>query len=324
MNSPTDIPAQPFDRRAIPADARESWWTALDGHSIRLIDWPKPDGPCRGSILFLPGRGDAYEKYLETLEHWRCKGWQVTAADWRGQAFSGRLGLDAYAGHIDDFLIWVDDLGQFWADWKTRMPGPHVLAAHSMGGHLALRATAEGKVDPVALVLSAPMLGLHPGFVPDALKHALARLMTSVGDPRRLAWKWSEKPGQPPEGREKLLTHDHVRYEDEQWWRDHRPQIAMGPASWGWIESAIASIRYLKKPGLLEGVTIPVLFVATREDALVDYSAIARAADRIENARLVAFGSQARHEILREADSVREQALAQIDEFLADLVPISG
>jgi len=274
--------------------------------------------------LFLPGRGDAYEKYLETLEHWRCKGWQVTAADWRGQAFSGRLGLDAYAGHIDDFSIWVDDLGQFWADWKTRMPGPHVLAAHSMGGHLALRATAEGKVDPVALVLSAPMLGLHPGFVPDALKHALARLMTSVGDPRRLAWKWSEKPGQPPEGREKLLTHDHVRYEDEQWWRDHRPQIAMGPASWGWIESAIASIRYLKKPGLLESVTIPVLFVATREDALVDYSAIARAAGRIENARLVAFGSQARHEILREADSVREQALAQIDEFLADLVPISG
>ena len=40
----------------------------------------------------MPGRGDAYEKYLETFEHWRLRGWSVTAADWRGQAGSGRLG----------------------------------------------------------------------------------------------------------------------------------------------------------------------------------------------------------------------------------------
>ena len=56
-----------------------------------------------GSILFLPGRGDAYEKYLETLGQWREAGWQVTAADWRGQAGSGRLGADAVTGHVGDF-----------------------------------------------------------------------------------------------------------------------------------------------------------------------------------------------------------------------------
>src|SRR5690242_2314244 len=80
-----------IDRRAIPANARESRWTAPDGHAIRRLDFAAPANP-RGALLFLPGRGDYYEKYLETLGHWAARGWRVTALDWRGQAGSGRLG----------------------------------------------------------------------------------------------------------------------------------------------------------------------------------------------------------------------------------------
>ena len=68
----------------------------------------------------------------------------VTAADWRGQAGSGRLGTDAVTGHIDDFGIWTADLAGFWRDWSKERKGPLVLAGHSMGGHLVLRAVAEG------------------------------------------------------------------------------------------------------------------------------------------------------------------------------------
>ncbi|HEU4652039.1 MAG TPA: alpha/beta hydrolase, partial [Croceibacterium sp.] len=100
----------PFDRRTIPASAVESRWLAPDGFPIRRLDWGAPEGHPRGSLLFMPGRGDAYEKYLETFEHWRRRGWQVTAADWRGQAGSGRLGADAVTGHVDDFAQWTADL----------------------------------------------------------------------------------------------------------------------------------------------------------------------------------------------------------------------
>lgn len=318
----SETPLKPIDRRAIPVHATESLWTAQDGHKLRRIDWPGAGtgGTPRGSILFFPGRGDNYEKYLETLEEWHRAGWRVTAADWRGQAGSGRLGNDAVTGHIDDFATWIDDLQSFWPGWKTATPGPHILAAHSMGGHLILRGLAEGKVDPVAVVLSAPMLGFV-GPLPPAIGHNAAKLMCAIGDPKRPAWKWSEKPGVVPAGRQALLTGDDDRYQDEQWWRDERPELVMGPGSWGWVERAYESMRGLFAPGVLESVDTPVLLLGTSNDKLVATRAIEEAAIRLPAGELVSFGKEAQHEILRETDAVRERAKAAIDEFLDRVAP---
>ena len=308
-----------FDRRAIPSGARESTWTTADGHTVRRIDWPAPAGHARGSILFLPGRGDFYEKYLEVLDHWYQRGWQVSASDWRGQGGSGRLGKDPYTGHIDDFATWVDDLAVLWRQWQAATPGPHVLSGHSMGGHLALRAAAEGRVNPDGLLLAAPMLGFVASRLPVGVMHWLTRLMKALGDPRRPAWKWSEKPGEPPHSREHLLTHDHARYADELWWRGERSELVIGPGSWNWVERAYASMRGLFAPGLLEAVKVPVLILASDADKLVGFAAIARAALRLGNCQLVQFGPEAAHEILREADPVRGRAFAASDAFLATI-----
>ena len=310
-----------FDRRAIPCEAAESLWSARDGWHVRRIDWPAPKVP-RGSILFLPGRGDAYEKYLETLAGWRAEGWNVTAADWRGQAGSGRLGKDAVTGHVSDFALWVDDLAALWADWTAQTPGPHVLAAHSMGGHIAMRALVEHRLAPDAAVLVAPMLGLHTYGLPMGLLHAAAKLMCRLGDPMRPAWKWSEKPGQLPQGRDALLTHDAARYADEEFWRTQRPEIVMGPGSWRWVERAYTSCAAIFRKGGLEGVKVPVLMLATSRDALVAYKAIAQAAQRLPRCELVSFGKEARHEILREVDAVRDIAFGRINEFLDREAPL--
>lgn len=246
----------------------------------------------------------------------------MTAADWRGQAGSGRLGADAVTGHVDDFSIWVADLAAFWADWSRERAGPLVLAGHSMGGHLVLRAVAEGAAQPDALVLSAPMLGFLPDALPAALQHAAARLMCRLGDPRRTAWRWSEKPGELPAGREALLTSDAERYADETWWRTQRPELAMGPGSWGWTRAASASNRLLARPGLLEQVTVPVLLLAAEFDALVSFRAIRRAAARLPQGELVTFCPEARHELLREADPVRDRVIEAIDRFLDRAAPL--
>lgn len=297
---------------------------APDEHAIRRIDWPAPSSAPRGSILFLPGRGDCYEKYLETLEQWHRTGWRVTASDWRGQAGSGRLGNDAVTGHVDDFSRWVDDLAHLWRAWKSETPGPHVLMGHSMGGHLVLRAIAEQRVDPDAAVLSAPMLGFYGGVLPVGWMHRIAGAMMRFGDPARPAWKWSEKPGEVPASRINLLTHDRDRYQDELWWRDTRPELVMGPGSWGWVERAYESMRSLYRLDVLESIRTPILLLAASTDKLVDATAIEAAARRLPNGELFAFGKEARHEILREVDAVRDCAMEAIADFLGRTAPRGG
>ncbi len=309
-----------INRRSIPSHATESRWTAADGHELRRIDWPGGSSP-RGSILFLPGRGDFYEKYLETLEEWHRSAWQVTAADWRGQAGSGRLGGDDMTGHIGDFEEWVADLTHFWNDWVDSAPGPHVVAGHSMGGHLVMRALVERRIAPDAAVLIAPMLAMAGPPLPLPVLQTVAKGMTLVGAPTRPAWKWSEKPGEMPANRMQLLTHDPARYADELWWREKRPELAMGPGSWGWVERAYASTRKLEKAGTMENTETPVLIVSTTEDKLVSHAAAVRAVGRLPNGELLALGQEARHEILRETDEVRERVMAEVAEFLDRTAP---
>ncbi len=271
--------------------------------------------------MFLPGRGDCYEKYIETFEHWRVQGWQVSAADWRGQAGSGRLGADDVTGHIGDFAQWVADLGGLWADWAKGRSGPLVLAGHSMGGHLVLRAAADGVLTPVpaALVVSAPMLGVFPQWLPLRLQLIFATIMAKLGDPRRPAWKWSEKPGELPKGRQHLLTHDNDRYADELFWRDARSELAMGPGSWGWVAAGMRSMRHLARPDVLARVRLPVFLLSTSGDRLVSPRATRRAAAKLPQVKFVELEPQVRHEILRESDAFRAPALAAIDAFLSGL-----
>lgn len=314
-----------IDRRSIPHAAQETKWVAPDGHPIRRIDWQGHAGqdgqdPLRGSILFLPGRGDFYEKYLESLDYWHGEGWRVTALDWRGQAGSGRLSADPDTGHVGDYLVWLGDLAAFWEQWIEETPGPHVIIGHSMGGHLVLRALAEKRINPVAVVLSAPMLGfLTPG--PNRVLHKVAEALCRLGNPERPAWKTSEKPGATVAARNTLLTHDEARYADEAHWKAVRPFLGMGPGSWRWVERGYASMLALDTPGLLEAVDVPVLLLAARFDGLVSWKAIDRAARRLPRAQLVTWGREARHELLREVDPVRDKAMQLIDDFLDRMAP---
>lgn len=319
----TDISALPDAgatrlRRAIPATATQATWAAPDGWPLRVLAWAAPDAEERGSLLFLGGRGDHYEKYLESFEHWRGRGWRVESFDWRGQGGSGRLCDDPHVGHADDFALWVDDLAAYFAEWRARAPAPHVIIGHSMGGHLLLRALAEKRIAPDTVVLVAPMLGFTAPF-PNWLGQRVASLMTRMGDPARAAWRVSEKPGSPPGMRQKLLTHDPGRYADEQWWREQNPALLLGPASWRWVEQSYASFRGLARPGLLEGVDTPLLILAARDDGLVRTAATQRMARRLPHAQIHVYGAGAAHELLREADAVRDDVLARIDRFVEEV-----
>lgn len=307
--------------RSYPARSTIDYWTAPDGWPLRRFTWPGKEGERRGAMLFLTGRGDMFEKYLESFAHFHGLGWGIGSIDWRGQGGSGRLSANPQLGHCEDFNVWVDDLCALYGEWIDGVPGPHVVVAHSMGGHILSRALSARLIKPDAAVLIAPMLGLNSGILPARIAGPVARLMCALGDPARAAWKNVEKPGIGPSLRQALLTHSAERYSDEIYWHDHMPQLKLGPPSWQWLNAAYRSLAMLDSPGTLEKIETPLLILAAERDRLVDTRAIRRAAKRIGGARLHVYGPEAAHEILREADAVRSDALHRIDAFLDEVAP---
>ena len=302
-------------RRAFPPGADVTSMAMRDGWMIRRLSFPYPDAETRGSLLFMGGRGDHFEKYLEAFAQWRIAGWHVESFDWRGQGGSRRIAPENNVGHIDDFGIWIDDFAQIVTDWQARTPPPHVLIGHSMGGHLLFRALSESRVVPDAAVLSAPMLGFTTPL-PNTVGLAVANCMCRVGKPERAAWTVSEKPGSALRDRQSLLTHDAGRYADELWWRQTNPSLELGPASWGWLRAAYRSFVKLDSSKLVERVTVPVLTLIASNDRLVSAKAAERMVQRLPHGQHHIYGPDAAHEVLREVDPIRNDALRRIDAFL--------
>lgn len=320
MDSPAPfpaLPAAPFDRRAWPAGGQLDYWHAPDGWPIRR--YRLGDGS-RGRMMVIGGRGDMIEKYLEVIHHWAVQGWAVTSFDWRGQGGSGRLTDDPLCGHIDDFATWISDLRALTAQWRQGGKGPTVTLGHSMGGHLLLRALAEGLAPPDAAILIAPMLGLHTAPLPRSVAMALARFMLLIKQGKKRAWTQKEGSARQQRMRQERLTHDPERYADELWWRDHSRGIALGPPSWNWVAQALQSTQDMSQAEVVKAARTPILILGSKADRLVDPAAILEMARRLPNARLHLYGSNAAHEILRELDPVRLDALARIDLFLGEVL----
>ena len=307
-------------RRVVPAGASFSMIAARDGWMLRQFDWPSVSDTPRGSILFQTGRGDMIEKYFELIAHWHEAGWSITGFDWRGQGGSGRLLSDPNTGHINDFAIWTADLAAFWSDWQAKTLGPHIGFGHSMGGHLMLRALMEGGVCPDAVVLSAPMLGFETKLLPVRWIAAIVGLLAKLS-PKRRAWPENERPTKKGTLRRSFLTHDTPRYEDELWWREACPELVLGPPSLRWLAEAYKSCLWIAAGKRLEAVRTPIILVGTEGDRLVSPDTIKDVAARLPSAWLHMFGPDVAHELLREVDGVRNEAIARIDLFLDEVAP---
>ncbi|WP_243451099.1 alpha/beta hydrolase [Sphingosinicella sp. CPCC 101087] len=279
---------------------------AADGWPLRRFAFA-PDSPPRGSLLFLGGRGDFVEKYLEAIGHWRSTGWKVDGFDWRGQGGSGRMLPDPMICHLESFDPLLDDLMGFVTEWKARTPGPHVAVAHSMGAHLLLRLFAERHVRLEAAVLMAPMAGIRAGPIPPAALGLAARAAAAVRLAERPLWRGDiGNVG----GR---MTSCPDRQADKIWWKSSCPDIASGPPSWGWLDAALRSVGKLNA-ARLERIDLPLMIMASSRDPVIDPRALVRLAARLPGAELRLLDGKG-HELLREADELRLPVLAAIDLF---------
>lgn len=285
-----------------PAGGAE-WFAVADGARLRVALFkPKGRAKPRGSVVVSPGRTEPIEKYLELAGDLVGRGFVVLIHDWRGQGLSHRALPDRLAGHAAGFEPFVADYRAMLGAFAARLPQPWLMVSHSMGATLTLTALAQGEDRFTAALLSAPMLGIimkHPIWLATTLSGALTRF----GRGGAMIGRGIEDPFyQRFEGN--LLTHDRVRFDRMAAVLAACPDLALGGPTWGWLSSALGAMAWLRRPGALAAVTIPVTILSAGDDLIVDNPAQAWAAARLPKGELVSVPG-AKHEIIQETDDLR-------------------
>ncbi|WP_448579928.1 alpha/beta fold hydrolase [Thermaurantiacus sp.] len=297
-----------------------------DGVPLRMFLLPHEDA--RARLLLLNGRADFLEKWARLFAELHAAGFALAAFDWRGQGGSGRL-VPGDAGHIDSFDTWLADLDEVASFVDEALPGtaPWLMLGHSMGGHLLMRWLAARQasarlpgLSPWGAILTAPFVDFA---IPSPLRQlllGLARWEAAHGKGAAFA------PGQGPWGphreapaRMAILTSDRAQFEDEGRWIAAEPRLATGGVTWGWLAAAAESLDKLRSTSFA-ALDIPVLMLLAGRERLVSNPAalgLARRLPRVE----VELLKDAAHEILREADPMRAEALSRIERFAATALP---
>ena len=130
---------------------------------------PRDDRP---SVLLLPALGVPLDYYRPVLRAWALRGRHVLGLELRGMPRSpATVRSFGYADLVCDLAAVLSD-GRLC---HRRV----VLVGHSLGGHLALLASASGRVSPVAVVTVGTGTS-SPAGQPTALARARRRISVEV------------------------------------------------------------------------------------------------------------------------------------------------
>ncbi|MFV0298005.1 MAG: alpha/beta fold hydrolase [Hyphomicrobiaceae bacterium] len=305
-------------RNPMPNGAIVGYFAGDDGVRMRYARWDATRGPRRGTACIFTGRGEAIEKYFETIADLRRRGFAVAIHDWRGQGGSERLLANPSKGHISTFATYDADLTRFMKDVVLPdCPPPFVGIGHSMGGNILLRQSVIPGLWFDRMVLSAPLLDVARDRLP--MSPWLVRNIVAIaglGPMGRLYVPGgSDVPFdiQPFEGNP--FTSDPERFQRNRQLVEQRPELGIGSPTLGWLRAAYRSCRMIMKPEFGRRVCIPMLLVAAGQDRVVSSSAIETFGSRLKSGAKVAIAG-ANHELLHERDEFRQRFWAAFDAYL--------
>ena len=281
-----------------------------DGIQIRAAHWPPTVREPLGTVIVLQGRTEFIEKYFEAVSDLRRRGFAVATFDWRGQGRSQRE-IDGRC-HVEDFSDYDRDLEAVMRDVVLPdCPQPHFLLAHSLGALIGLRAARDGRVRFSRLVLTAPMLRFSPLTAPPV---AAVRALTGLGlflgrDARAVGNKLlrARYSDAVEDGRPRRIA-DVLRA---------APDLETGLPTVRWLYSSLRAMRDVEAPTFALAVKQPVLIITSGRDRVVSNAAIEQFTGELRfGAQVIVVG--ARHEVLMEPDSLRDEFWAAFDAFIPD------
>ncbi|WP_363348131.1 alpha/beta hydrolase [Methylocystis echinoides] len=284
-----------------------------DGRRLRAASFPCPVKP-RGTVAVFQGHNEFIEKYFETVEALRQRGFDVVALDWRGQAGSERELDDPRKGHIDDFSQYQRDLDVFCAEVLSPRPQPWFALAHSMGAAIMLDMAHATRPPFERLALTAPMIDLHNLRFPRGARWLADTLdMLGLG-----GWFIPFGKGRsfyegPFEGNK--LTTDPIRFARTARIVEAAPRLVIGDPTIGWVNAAFRMMKRFEAPEYARHIRAPILSFAVGREEVVSNRAIERFAQNLNNYALINVPG-AKHELLMERDEYRAQFWRAFDAFI--------
>lgn len=293
-----------------PEGAQARWLKRPTGR-VRYMTAPALTDAPRGTVIVSPGRAEFIEKYFETVRALQDRGFAVIVTDHLGQGLSDRLLPDRAKGHLEDMDVLAADLEALAEAEAGRMPRPHVLLGHSMGGTAALLAQARGRLDAKALAVTAPMLkiaGLAPGTM------LLVAALIAIGFAARRV-RDGANDHIPPVFEMNGLTHDRARFDRMLRYFEAEPELLLGAPTFGWLAAANRAGRKVLSRETLTRLDVLLLVATAAEEALVSKKAQARLAEALPQAEQLVL-ENARHEILMETDETQARFWEAFDALL--------
>jgi len=297
----------------VPAGAEEFWFEGRGGLRLRGLFAPAM-GQARGTVLLFNGRTEFIEKYFEVIRELQQRGFATLTWDWRGQGLSDRLLPNRFKGHLTTLDDPVNDAAAALRTFADRLPRPHLLVAHSMGGGIGLRALQTRRLEVEAALFSAPMWGIA-NLSETALK--FARFMVALGLGGMFApgvgkgWRRERFKRNP-------VTHDKARFERAQDLIAAEPRLALAGVTLGWVDAAATACEGFQQPGAMAHLRFPIVVLSAEQETLVDNASHEAVCKLLPNATHVEIMG-AKHEILQETDDIRAQFWREFDTLVAQM-----
>ena len=299
----------------MPNNGTASILETSEGIKIRAIQW-LPNATPKGTVLLLQGYSEFIEKYDEVIQHLLDRQLAVLTFDWRGQGLSSRLIKDPQKGHSTSFADFIKDADLVHQQLLIKMPTPHFLMGHSMGGHVAFRILQEYPNRFQKAILCAPFLGWSPNFGAGKLPSSLTILIASFM--KLLGYGQSYTYGATPPYPDKTLsgqTSDRVRFQKRVEFYKIEPHILMGGPTWDWILESTKSLQLILQKERIDNIQTPTLLASGAKDGMVSPQAHHEVAATCDQITLHDF-SEAMHEILMEQDAIQEEFWQVFDQFV--------
>ncbi|MEM0928735.1 MAG: alpha/beta hydrolase [Pseudomonadota bacterium] len=299
------------DSVPMPEGTHAEWIDSRDGAKIRLLHFGGSGE--RGKALVIPGWAEPAEKYGEVALDLIDRGFDVSCIDPRGQGLSQRLTDDDGRGRIDDFTKHVDDVDAVVDHLQAERL---TIVTHSMGGLIGLSWLARGGKAEAAM-LSAPATRLYKSPVMRGLIGGVCGTLIALGmgdQPARAANNAMTFEGN-------TLTSDAGRHAFLRDLLIADEELALPRPTFHFVDAFQKAQAALQKPGVIEGIDVPILIVSAREDSWVDATHHdVLAAHHPGKFELVKVEG-ALHELFMEQDQYRDQFWDAFDRFADRYVP---